>query len=54
MLAALITLSLLSLLVATEADNSDAPAGPESGEALRPKNDQSSPQNSEKSNRLAA
>ena len=36
MLAAIITLSLLSLLVATEADPASSPSEPSAGKSLRP------------------
>lgn len=54
MLAAIIILSLLSLLVATEADHSNTPSDSEPSETLRPKRGADLPERSEKSNRLAA
>lgn len=54
MLAAIITLSLLSLLVATEADPAGSHTEPAPGEPLRPKGRPDSQQGSDKPTRLAA
>jgi hypothetical protein len=54
MLAAIITLSLLSLLVATEADPTSSPAEPAPSEPLRPKARTCCPQKGDKPDRLAA
>jgi hypothetical protein len=54
MLAAIITLSLLSLLIATEVDHTGSPIEPTPGEPCRPKNKVPSEQESAKSDRLAA
>jgi|GEM_PF-5880464 len=54
MLAAIITLSLLSLLVATEADPASAPAESSSGEPLRPADRHKGDHPPAKPDRLAA
>jgi len=55
MLAAIITISLISLLVATEADPASSPNEPAPGEPLRPKNGFCPRRkNAEKTDRLAA
>ncbi len=54
MLAAIITLSLISLLVATEADPSGSTAEPNSGEPLRPQGRPCNDRKSDRSDRLAA
>jgi hypothetical protein len=54
MLAAIITLSLLSLLVATEADPTGSSAEPAPSEPLRPKGRSCCNQDGDKPNRLAA
>ncbi len=54
MLAAIITLSLISLLVATEADPSASPPEPGSGEPLRPSGRKAEPTPGDQPDRLAA
>ncbi|WP_164976319.1 hypothetical protein [Oleiharenicola lentus] len=54
MLAAIITLSLISLLVATEADPSGSSAETHSGEPLRPPGRPESDRKTDRSDRLAA
>ena len=54
MLAAIITLSLLSLLVATEADPSGSHVEPGTGEPLRPQSRLDGTSKSDRSDRLAA
>jgi hypothetical protein len=54
MLAAIITLSLLSLLVATEADHSSSTHEPAPKEPLRPKRGCCPDRNQERPDRLAA
>ncbi len=54
MLAAIITLSLLSLLVATEADPTGPSTEPVSSEPLRPKGRTCCNHDGEKPNRIAA
>ncbi len=54
MLAAIITLSLLSLLVATEADPTGSSAGSAPSEPLRPKGRTCGHQGGDKTDRLAA
>jgi hypothetical protein len=54
MLAAIITLSLLSLLVATEVDPSGSATEPTPGEPLRPKDRPCCQQGGDRPDRLAA
>lgn len=54
MLAAIITLSLISLLVATEADPSGSASESSAGEPLRPQGRPGNDRNSNRSDRLAA
>jgi hypothetical protein len=54
MLAAIITLSLISLLVATEADPSGSNAEPKTGEPLRPQGRPGGERRTDRSDRLAA
>jgi len=54
MLVAIIILSLLSLLIATEVDHTALPGGPVPGKSLRPKARERSEQKEEKPDQLAA
>jgi len=54
MLTALIIISLLSLLIATEAEPTDSPAETAADEPLRPKPPRTTPNKGGNSDRLAA